>query len=372
VQFIDLKTQYEKIANDVEARVLAVLRSQRYIMGPEVSELEASLADYLGVKHAISCSSGTDALVIALMALGIKPGDAILVPSFTFFASAESVTLAGATPVFVDCNRDDYNISCDDLPRAIAYAQERGLEPKGIIAVDLFGQTANYEEIEAFAAKHSLFVLEDAAQSFGATAGGRKAGCFGIAAATSFFPAKPLGAYGDGGAVFTSDDSLADAMRSVRIHGQGSDKYDNVRIGINGRLDTIQAAVLLAKLPIFAGELLERQRVAQAYSEKLADLLVTPAVLPGRSSAWAQYSLLAASERQRAAIIAALNAEGIPTAIYYPRPIHLSSAYAHLGYRLGDLPVCEDLAARIFSVPMHPYLGAEDIERICRVIRAAL
>lgn len=373
MQFIDLKTQFERIESDVVARVNSVLSSQRYIMGPEVAEVEEKLAAFAGTKHCISCGSGTDALVIALMAIGLKKTDAVFVPAFTFFASGESVTLAGGTPVFVDSDSQTYNISVTDLRRAIEQVKSEGnLTPKGIIAVDLFGQPADYDEIDAIAREYDLFVLEDAAQGFGATYHGKRTGSFGLAAATSFFPAKPLGCYGDGGAVFTDDDALADVMRSVRVHGQGGSKYDNVRIGINGRFDTIQAAVILSKLTVFEDEIEARQDVASWYTDKLSGVIKTPFIKDDRQSVWAQYTLEAASIEQKQRIQDALASAGIPSANYYPIPMHLSTAYADLGYQKGDLPVCEAQAERVFSLPMHPYLTIDEVKEICSVVKGAL
>ncbi|WP_102378239.1 DegT/DnrJ/EryC1/StrS family aminotransferase [Raoultibacter timonensis] len=373
MQFIDLKTQFERIEDDVFSRVSTVLQSQKYVMGPEIAELEEKLAEYAGVRHAISCSSGTDALVIPLMGYDLKATDAVFVPSFTFFASAESITLAGGTPVFVDSDATTFNLSPADLDRAIDETLAEGkLTPRGIITVDLFGQPADYDEILAIADKHGLFVIEDAAQGFGGEYKGAKAGSFGNVASTSFFPAKPLGCYGDGGAIFTDDDDLAELIKSIRVHGQGSDKYDNVRIGVNGRLDSIQAAVLLSKLAIFDSEVEARNQVANAYSERLSDVLAVPAVTNGKLSVWAQYTLVAKDADERTAIIDACKAAGVPTAIYYPIPIHLSTAYKNLGYKLGDLPVCEDLANRVFSIPMHPYLQESDIEQIVAAVKEGL
>lgn len=373
MQFIDLKTQFERIEDDVFSRVSTVLQSQKYVMGPEIAELEEKLAEYAGVRHAISCSSGTDALVIPLMGYDLKATDAVFVPSFTFFASAESITLAGGTPVFVDSDATTFNLSPADLDRAIDETLAEGkLTPRGIITVDLFGQPADYDEILAIADKHGLFVIEDAAQGFGGEYKGAKAGSFGNVASTSFFPAKPLGCYGDGGAIFTDDDDLAELIKSIRVHGQGSDKYDNVRIGVNGRLDSIQAAVLLSKLAIFDIEVEARNQVANAYSERLSDVLAVPAVTNGKLSVWAQYTLVAKDADERTAIIDACKAAGVPTAIYYPIPIHLSTAYKNLGYKLGDLPVCEDLANRVFSIPMHPYLQESDIEQIVAAVKEGL
>ncbi|MEF9841679.1 MAG: DegT/DnrJ/EryC1/StrS family aminotransferase [Raoultibacter sp.] len=369
MQFIDLHTQFERIENDVCDRVLAVLRSQKYIMGPEVGELEEKLAAFAGVKHAITCSSGTDALVIPLMSYNLTKTDAVFVPSFTFFASAEAITLAGGTPVFLDSDEETFNLSIPSLIEAIEKAKAEGLTPRGIVAVDLFGQLADYDAIDKIAKENSLFVLEDAAQGFGASCNGKRAGSFGDVGATSFFPAKPLGGYGDGGAIFTNDDALAAAIKSIRVHGQGTDKYDNVRIGVNGRFDTIQAAVLLSKLEIFESEIEARNVVAAAYTEQLGDVLVTPHIGEGKISAWAQYTVIAKDEAQRIRIMDGLKESGIPTATYYPIPAHLSTAYKSLGYKLGSLPVCEGMAKRVFSLPMHPYLAMEDIKTITTRIK---
>lgn len=370
MQFIDLKTQFERIEPDVCSRVDAVLHSQRFIMGPEVAELEQKLADFAGVKHAFTCSSGTDALVISLMSIGLEKNDAVFVPSFTFFASGESVTLAGGTPVFVDSDPVTYDISPEDLERAIKETQAAGkLNIKGIIAVDLFGQPADYAALDAIAKKYGLFILEDAAQGFGAVQNGKRTGSFGTVAGTSFYPAKPLGCYGDGGAIFTDDDELASLITSVRVHGQGGGKYDNVRIGLNGRLDTIQAAVLLAKLEIFEDEIEKRNQVAAAYTERLDGVLITPRVLDGNKSVWAQYTVQAKDAAQKAAIMTGLKELGIPTATFYPIPMHLSTAYSSFGYKKGDLPVCEMAAERVFSLPMHPYLPVEQIDEITTAIK---
>ena len=373
MQFIDLKTQYERIQDDVVARVNSVLASQRYIMGPEVAEVEEKLAAFAGTKHCVSCGSGTDALVIALMAIGLQKTDAVFVPAFTFFASGESVSLAGGTPVFVDSDSDTYNMSVEDLRRAIKHVKEEtDLTPKGIIPVDLFGQPADYDEISTIAEEEGLFILEDAAQGFGGEYKGRRAGSLGLVGATSFFPAKPLGCYGDGGAIFTDDDDLLEVLKSVRVHGQGGSKYDNIRLGINGRFDTIQAAVILSKLTIFEDEIEARQKVASAYTERLSDVIKTPVIRSDCKSVWAQYTLEAASPDQKKAIQDALADAGIPSANYYPIPMHLSTAYAHLGYKKGDLPVCERQAECVFSLPMHPYLDEASIEQICNVVRGVL
>lgn len=373
MQFIDLKTQYQVIEQSVQKAVAEVVASQAYILGPQVLELEEKLASYVGVKHAISCSSGTDALVMPLMAYELEKGDAVFVPSFTFFASAESITLAGGTPVFVDCDEKSFNVTQRTLERAYDKVVSEGeLKPRGIMAVDLFGLPADYAEIEAFAKAHELFLIEDAAQGFGSTYEGKKAGSFGDVAATSFFPAKPLGAYGDGGAIFTDSDELANLLISIRVHGQGIDKYDNVRMGLNGRLDTLQAAVLLEKLKIFDKEIEMRNEVAATYNEKLSDILQTPQATAGKTSVWAQYSVLAANAEQREMLLNTLSKNSIPSAVYYRIPIHLSTAYQNLAYMPGSLPVSEDLSRRIFSLPMHPYLKKEDIDQICAIIRKVL
>ena len=369
MHFIDLKTQQARIRSRIEQNIQAVLDHGQYIMGPEIYELESRLAEYAGVRHAVSCASGTDALLMALMAYGVGPGDAVFTTPFTFVATAEAVRLLGATPVFVDIDPATFNIDptrLEETVRAFAKSQP-GLRPRGILPVDLFGLPADYDAIHAIARKHGLFVLEDAAQSFGAEYRGRKACALGDAAATSFFPAKPLGAYGDGGMCFTNDDALAAALRSIRIHGMGADKYDNVRIGINGRMDTIQAAVLLAKMEIFPEEVTLRQAAAQRYSEALTGV-TTPVVPNGFLSAWAQYSVLAENRRHREEVQARLHAAGVPTAVYYPIPLHLQTAYRSLGGNPGDFPVTEGCAQRIFSLPMHPYLQADDQERIAALV----
>ena len=354
-------------------KIQTVLTHGQYILGPEVRELEERLAAYVGVRHAITCSSGTDALLMVLMAKGVGPGDAIFTTPFTFIATAEVVQLLGATPVFVDINPTTYNLDPEALnKRARRFCKDSptaGLKPRGIIAVDLFGQPADYDRINTLARDHGLFVLEDAAQSFGATYHGHRAGALAEAAATSFFPAKPLGCYGDGGAVFTDDDDLATTLTSIRNHGQGTDRYDNVRLGINGRLDTLQAAVLLAKLEIFDQEVAARQEVARRYNDGLRDVVVVPEVAPGCSSVWAQYSV---ESEARADILARLKEAGVPTAIYYPKPLHLQEVFRGLGYRPGDFPVSEAAAARIFSLPMHPYLEKDDQDRIIGIVREAV
>lgn len=374
MDFIDLKTQYRLIEPQLRKRIDAVLAHGQFIMGPEIKELEENLAEYVGVKHALSCSSGTDALLMPLMAKGIGPGDAIFTSPFTFVATAEVISLVGATPVFVDIDPKTFNMDPVKLEATVSRLTKggrptpkspAGLRAKGIIGVDIFGLPADYDEINRIATKHNLFVIEDAAQSFGGIYKGRKAGSLAEVAATSFFPAKPLGCYGDGGAVFTNNDELAATMRSIRIHGQGSDKYDNVRVGINGRMDTLQAAILLVKLEIFEKEILMRQEVAARYAEGLQGVVETPSVPDGYRSAWAQYSVLS---DERDVLLERLKKAGIPTAIYYPKPLHLQTAYKDLGYVEGDFPLAESISKRIFSLPMHPYASAKDQERTVKTI----
>ncbi len=391
IPFIDLTTQQASIRPDIEQGIERVLRHGKYILGPEVKELEERLAAYVGVKHGISCSSGTDALLIPLMAFGVGPGDAIFTTPFTFIATAEVIALLGATPVFVDIDPRTFNIDPDKLELVIRAVQANDpalsplpkttsgnadhnrLIPKGIIPVDLFGMPADYDRIMAVADRYKLFVLEDAAQSFGAEYRGRRAGSLGNVAATSFFPAKPLGCYGDGGAILTNDDDLAERMISIRVHGTGAVKYDNIRIGINGRMDTLQAAILLPKLEILPEEIRNRQRIAEAYTAALGGVssLVPPVVPMGMMSAWSQYSVLAADETVREALQRELHASGIPTAVYYPKPLHMQAAFAQLGYRPEDFPISLDCSKRIFSLPMHPYLTAEKIAIITDAVRKA-
>ena len=368
MQFIDLLSQKERIRTALLHRIESILDSGHFIMGPEVTELESRLAAYVGSRYCISCSSGTDALLMPLLAKGIGPGDAVFTTPFTFVATAEVISLVGATPVFVDVSADTFNINPELIGRAIEEAVAQGLKPKAIIPVDLFGLPADYTRIQAVADAYRLWILEDAAQSFGGSFNGRKAGSFGLVGATSFFPAKPLGCYGDGGAIFTDDEELDTVLRSIRVHGSGVDKYSNDRIGINGRLDSIQAAVLLEKLTIFDEELEVRQQIADFYSQKLQQRVVVPRIPKHYNSAWAQYSVLASSFAEREQLMQALQKEGIPSMIYYKIPLHLQKAYASFGYNAGDFPVSEDLSSRIFALPMHPYLREEEIQRICTVL----
>lgn len=370
IPFIDLKAQMEKIGPDVRTAIDAVLAHGQFIMGPEVERLEQELVRYVGAEHAVACGSGTDALLMALMARGIGPGDAVFTPPFTFVATAEVVALLGATPVFVDIDEEGLNLDPALLEEAVRKVRQAGdLNPRAVIPVDLFGLPADYRELMAVAERHGLFVLEDAAQSFGGRYFGRVCGALGHIGATSFFPAKPLGCYGDGGAIFTRDAAEAEVLRSIRVHGQGRNKYDNVRIGLNGRLDTIQAAVLLVKLEVFPEELEARQRAASRYTTGLAGLVRTPATPEDRLCAWAQYSVRSPN---RESIQGALQDAGIPSAIYYPKPLHLQEAFRNLGYGPGDFPVSESAAREIFSLPMHPYLTDDTVDRIVETIRGAV
>lgn len=354
MQFIDLHAQYRHLQQQIDHRISNVLQHGHYIMGPEVEQLEQQLADYVGVKHCISCANGTDALQLAMMVLDIKPGDAVFCPTFTFFATAEVIAYAGATPIFVDSDESTFNICPIHLEQQIERVFRDGkLKPKAIIAVDLFGLPANYPEIEKIAAKYQLKLIEDAAQGFGGEIGGKRAGSFGDMATTSFFPAKPLGCYGDGGAIFTNNDEYAALFRSYRVHGKGKDKYDNVRIGVNSRLDTIQAAILLEKLAVFPEELVSRNEVAAHYAEYLADTIKTPAVPEGFLSSWAQYTLVSES---RDLIMAKLKDHGIPTMIYYGTCMHQQTAFSHFKHKDEEFPVASRLSKQVFSLPMHPYL----------------
>lgn len=354
MQFIDLEAQYLHLKDKINARIQKVLDHGQYIMGPEVQELEKKLAEYVGVKHAITCANGTDALTLAMMVLGIKEGDAVFCPTFTFFATAEVIAYEGATAVFVDSDEATFNICPIDLEKRIqAIIGEGKLTPKAIIAVDLFGLPANYPEIQKIADKYNLKLVEDAAQGFGGSINGKRAGSFGDIATTSFFPAKPLGCYGDGGAIFTNNDQYANLLKSYRIHGKGSDKYDNVRIGMNSRLDTIQAAILLEKLAEFPIELINRNKAADNYEKTLSAKYNTPKIPKGYTSSWAQYTLVADNRDAEMTMYKEL---GIPTMIYYRTCMHQQSAFNELSYPMGSFPIAEKLAASVFSLPMHPYL----------------
>lgn len=377
IDFIDLKAQQAPIRSKIDLAVQRVLNHGVYIMGPEVTELEDRLGQFCGVKNVISCANGTDALGLVLMAKGIGKGDAIFVPSFTFAATAEVVAWVGATPVFIDSFEDTFNIDPQSLKEGIKKAKELGLTPKGIIPVDLFGQPADYDKIQQIADEHDLWVMADAAQSFGGSYKGTKVGNIGDVATTSFFPAKPLGCYGDGGAIFTNDEDLSTTLKSLRVHGQGNDgvygKYDNVRIGINGRLDTIQAAILIEKLNVFEEEMKQRQVVAGRYNDALKDIVRTPTVLEGTLSAWAQYTIVLPENVKRDQLMQSLKEKGIPTVIYYIKPLHLQLAYKHYPVAgSAGLPICEKLSEHVLSLPMHPYLSEKTQEYIIESLSKGL
>ena len=371
IPFIDVAAQRRRLGTAIDDAIARVLGHCQFIMGPEVRALEAELAAFCGARHAISCASGTDALILPLMAKGIGPGDAVICPSFTFHATAEVVALLGATPVFADVEAASFNLDPESLARAVATARQAGLAPKAVIPVDLFGQPADFNRINAAANAENLFVLDDAAQAFGASWQNRRVGALAEVTATSFFPAKPLGCYGDGGAIFTDDDALAQTMRSIRMHGEGRDKYDCVRIGLNGRLDTIQAAVLIEKLKIFPAEIVAREAIARRYADGLADVATVPRLAPGATSVWAQYTIRLAAGR-RDGLAATLKAQGIPTATYYPKPVHLQDPYRHFPVAAGGLPVTERLAEEVISLPMHAYLDEPTQDRIVEAVRRAL
>ena len=395
MEFRDLKKQYQVLREEMDRAVLGAMASGAYIMGPQVRELEQQLAEYVGVKHCLTCANGTDALTLALKAWGIGPGDAVFVPDFTFFSSAEVVPLEGATPVFVDVCEETFNIDAADLERAVKEVLAEGrLRPRVVVAVDLFGLPADYQAVRAVADRYGLLVLEDGAQGFGGTIGGKRACSFGDIATTSFFPAKPLGCYGDGGAVFTDNDEWAALINSYRVHGKGTFKYDNVRIGLNSRLDTLQAAVLQVKLKAFAEyELDDINAAAEKYTERLKDIVATPVIPAGFRSSWAQYTIKLKDAAQRDALQAALKAEGIPSMVYYPKPLHLQTAFAdpHVGLRppqddslsfraepqaesrnLDLCPVATSLCSRVLSLPLHPYITEEQIDTVCNAIRKFL
>jgi len=369
MQFIDLKHQYQTIQPQIDQAIQKVINHGQYIQGPEVFELEVKLATYSGTKYCVSCSSGTDALLMSLMAKKIGLGDAVFTTPFTFIATAEVIQLLGATPVFVDIIEDTFNIDPSKLKIAIDDCQSNAeLIPKAIIPVDIFGLPANYEMIEKIGNKFDLCIIEDAAQSFGGKIKNKKACSFGDIGTTSFFPAKPLGGYGDGGAIFTNDSEIAEKLISIRNHGQGKSKYNNIRIGLNGRIDTIQAAILLEKMKIFPKELGQRNAIAKKYSQNLNQYFKCQHVPEGYGSAWAQYSVLATSTKERSICMEKLRDADIPTAIYYPKPLHLQDAFSDLNYSTGDFPVSESISQRIFSLPMHPYLTNDSINRICDIL----
>ncbi|HAH78235.1 MAG TPA: aminotransferase DegT [Ruminococcaceae bacterium] len=372
IAFNDLGAQYRCLKKEIDAGIAEVLGGCRFISGPQVEELERRLCDYTGRKYCVATDSGTDALLMPLMAKGIGKGDAVFVPAFTFFATAEVVSLVGATPVFCDSQPDIFNMDPDSLARQIEKTLRAGrLKPKAVIAVDLFGHPADFPGIRKVCDRYGLFLMEDAAQGFGGAIGGRKACSFGDVSATSFFPAKALGCYGDGGAVFTDDESFCALLRSIRVHGKGAVKYDNVRLGLNARLDTLQAAVLLPKLRAFDTENAHRRRAAARYAEKLEGSRFTaPAEREGFSSSFGYYTVKAHDPRERAAAMDALKAAGIPSMIYYPKPLHLQKVYEPLGYRKGDLPVAEKLSETVFSLPMHGYIADDVIDEVCSILKS--
>ena len=369
LEFAGIRAQYAALRNAIAPRIAEVFRHGRFIMGPEIEALEEALCDFCGAQHAVAVSSGTDALVAPLMALGVGPGDAVFVPGFTFTATAEVALLLGAAPVFVDVEETSFNMDPADLIGRIARVRAAGnLTPRVILAVDLFGLAADYEALSQVAEAEGLSLIADAAQSFGARRGNRKVGTLAPVTTTSFYPAKPLGCYGDGGAVFTDDPEMAALLRSIRVHGQGSVRYAVERVGLNARLDSLQAAVLLGKLPAFDGEIAARNRLADRYDAGLGDVVQTPARLDGCLSSWAQYSVLA---DDRDGLRARLAESGIPTAVYYPEPMHLQPAYRAWGEGEGSLPVSEALCRRILSLPMHAYIRDDIAERIIEAVRVA-
>lgn len=374
MQFIDLKKQYEVLKEQIDKNLITVMTEGRFIGGIEVKQLQTELADYCGVKHCLTCANGTDALTIALRCLEVGKGDAVFVPTFTFFASAETVALEGATCIFVDVDERTFNIDAVKLEKAVkAVIKEGKLNPKCVVAVDLFGQPADFPAIRKVTDKYGLKIIEDGAQGFGGSINGKKACSFGDIATTSFFPAKPLGCYGDGGAIFTDNDEYYELMSSLAVHGKGSYKYDNVRIGYNSRLDTVQAAVLLPKLDAFRKyELKDRNIAAAKYTEALKNKFVTPFVPDGFESSWAQYTLILESEQQRDMIQASLKEKGIPTMVYYPIPMHKQTAFKGYDFNLDDLKVAESLCGRVMSIPMHPYLDDNTIETVVKALNECI
>ncbi|MEQ9490387.1 MAG: DegT/DnrJ/EryC1/StrS family aminotransferase [Alphaproteobacteria bacterium] len=372
ISFVDLGAQYEAHKPAIDSAIQTVLNHGKFIMGPEIGEFESWLCKFTGAGNAISCSSGTDALLMILMAEGIGPGDAVFVPAFTFTATAEVLLMLGATTVFVDVDGDDFNMDMEDLNRQISITKSKNeLKARGILAVDLFGLPADYKALKSVAEQHGMKVWADAAQSLGGSYHGRMVGSLGRATAVSFFPAKPLGCYGDGGAVLCDDDEMADVMRSIRAHGKGGAKYDIVRIGLNARLDTIQAAILLAKAPGFHDEIKKREEVALAYDRHLSNIVKTPTRREGRTSAWAQYTIQV-PETERDGIVGKLKELGVPSAVYYPKPMHMQSAYKQYGQGEGSLPASESLSKRVLSLPMHPFLPDSHIDRIVEAVTDAV
>ncbi|NLW20866.1 MAG: DegT/DnrJ/EryC1/StrS family aminotransferase [Clostridiales bacterium] len=375
MKFRDLGAQYQQLKAEIDTAISQVLEGSAFILGQQVGELEQRLADYVGVRHCVSCANGTDALQLVLMAWGIGPGDAVFTSNFTFFASAGCASILGAQPVLVDIEPDTFNLCPDDLERRIAQVKAEGrLTPRAIIPVDLFGQPADYPRIEAIARRHGLLVLEDGAQGFGGAVEGKRVCGFGDAAITSFFPAKPLGCYGDGGAIFTDDDRLATTLRSLRAQGRSpQDKYDNREIGMNSRLDTLQAAILLPKLKAFEDHELEAvNQVAAWYDARLKGQVITPVVRAGYTSSWAQYTIRLQDARQRDGLQQHLRQQGIPSMVYYPRGLHQQGAFLHLGLGDEDYPQTSAATRQVLSLPMHPYLREEEVDQVCRAVLAYL
>lgn len=368
----DLDSQRRRLDKSINEAISGVLTHCQFVGGPEVTKLEDALANYCGAKHVVTCASGTDALLMVLMAEGVGRGDAVFCPSFTFCATAEAAALTGATPLFVDVDEATFNLSVTSLKAGIVTARKLGLKPRAVIPVDLFGQSVDHDAVMVVAEAEGLFVLDDAAQGFGASYKGRKLGTLGHATATSFFPTKPLGCYGDGGAIFTDDADFAARVRSIRVHGQGSGKYDNIRLGLTSRLDTIQAAVLLEKLQIFDDEIAERNRIAERYARGLGNIATLPQAAPGCGSVWALYTIRLPQRVDRSAFAAALKAKGVPTGIYYPKSIHQQAAYRNFPVVEGGLPVSEKLSSDVISLPMHAYLDEFDQNWIIETAREAL
>jgi len=370
--FIDLDAQRQRLGEAIERAMARVIEHGRFILGPEVEVLESALQDFCGARHVVTCANGTDALVLALMAHGVGPGDAVFVPSFSFVAAAEAAALRGATPVFVDVDPETFNIDPASLERTIEAVEGQGIEARAIIAVDLFGHPADYPSLRRIADDWGLILIADAAQAFGAALDGRKVGTLANCTTTSFFPAKPLGCFGDGGAIATNDDTIASTLRSLRVHGRGTDKYDNDRVGLNSRLDTLQAAILLEKLRIFEDEIAARTAIARRYGELLGDIVRTPAMDQTVTPVWAQYTILLGPEHDRMQVQARCRAHGVPTMVYYAKPLHRQTAYAGCPGDPAGLAQSEALAGRVLSLPMHAYLDAATQDRVADTLRAAL
>lgn len=373
MEFRDLRTQYLRHRREIDTAIQNVMLSSQFIGGDPVRQLEEQLAEYTGVSHCVTCANGTDALQLALMAWGIGKGDAVFVPDFTFFSTAEVVPWVGATPVFVDVEKSTFNIAAKSLEEAVQLVLNEGrLTPKVVVAVDLFGQPAEFAAIRKIADQYGLMILEDGAQGFGGEIDGSRACSFGDMATTSFFPAKPLGCYGDGGAVFTDNDAWAEMIRSYKVHGKGKDKYDNVRIGLNSRLDTIQAAVLIEKLKFFDQEILESKRIAEEYTGVLREVVETPVIMPHMSSSWAQYTVCFENEIQRKQVMSWLKNHDIPTAVYYMRPMHLQKAFEGIELPETNCIISEKICQTCLSLPMHAYLKADEVKRVCELLKQGM